>query len=132
MPRSPYNNKKEYPEDALIDQLAPAAAPELADKDHVKELAQKQLLSSQKNSRQPRNGFGRGLAKKGGAGGKGVWGKLGDELDLENGNFSDELEEDGLNVEDGLEVETVADLNQEKPESANVINDGGLTDIPPK
>uniref|UniRef100_A0A182QIS6 Programmed cell death protein 4 n=1 Tax=Anopheles farauti TaxID=69004 RepID=A0A182QIS6_9DIPT len=39
-----------------------------------------------KNSRRSRNGFGRGLPKKGGAGGKGVWGKPGadevyDELD---------------------------------------------------
>ncbi|XP_055347441.1 programmed cell death protein 4-like [Paramacrobiotus metropolitanus] len=33
-----------------------------------------------KNSRKPRNGLGRGLPKKGGAGGKGVWGKLGDEM----------------------------------------------------
>uniref|UniRef100_A0A0K8TJP3 Programmed cell death protein 4 n=3 Tax=Lygus hesperus TaxID=30085 RepID=A0A0K8TJP3_LYGHE len=33
-----------------------------------------------KNTRRPRNGFGRGLPKKGGAGGKGVWGKLGSEL----------------------------------------------------
>jgi len=33
-----------------------------------------------KNMRRPRNGYGRGLAKKGGAGGKGVWGKPGSEL----------------------------------------------------
>lgn len=35
-----------------------------------------------KNSRKSRNGFGRGLPKKGGAGGKGTWGKFGCELDL--------------------------------------------------
>lgn len=34
-----------------------------------------------KNMRRPRNGYGRGLPKKGGAGGKGVWGKPGSELD---------------------------------------------------
>jgi programmed cell death protein 4 len=34
-----------------------------------------------KNMRRPRNGFGRGLPKKGGAGGKGVWGLPGAELD---------------------------------------------------
>jgi len=34
-----------------------------------------------KNSRKSRNGFGRGLPKKGGAGGKGVWGKPGSELE---------------------------------------------------
>ncbi|XP_055585669.1 programmed cell death protein 4 [Uranotaenia lowii] len=33
-----------------------------------------------KNSRRSRNGVSRGLPKKGGAGGKGVWGKLGDEI----------------------------------------------------
>lgn len=35
-----------------------------------------------KNMRKPRNGYGRGLAKKGGAGGKGVWGRPGSELDV--------------------------------------------------
>jgi len=35
---------------------------------------------SWKNSRRSRNGFGRGLPKKGGAGGKGVWGLPGSEL----------------------------------------------------
>ncbi|XP_037300975.1 programmed cell death protein 4-like [Manduca sexta] len=35
---------------------------------------------SWKNSRRPRNGHGRGLPKKGGAGGKGVWGAPGSEL----------------------------------------------------
>lgn len=33
-----------------------------------------------KNSRRSRNGYGRGLPKKGGAGGKGVWGKPGSEI----------------------------------------------------
>lgn len=37
-----------------------------------------------KNTRRPRNGYGRGLPKKGGAGGKGVWGKLGSELEEED------------------------------------------------
>lgn len=36
-----------------------------------------------KNSRRPRNGHTRGLPKKGGAGGKGVWGKMGSELLVE-------------------------------------------------
>ncbi|XP_022127364.1 programmed cell death protein 4 [Pieris rapae] len=35
---------------------------------------------SWKNSRRPRNGHGRGLPKKGGAGGKGVWGLPGSEM----------------------------------------------------
>ncbi|XP_063231574.1 programmed cell death protein 4 [Bacillus rossius redtenbacheri] len=51
-----------------------------------------------KNSRRPRNGFGRGLPKKGGAGGKGVWGKPGSELvevdvDMNDPNYdSDSLD----------------------------------------
>lgn len=39
-----------------------------------------------KNSRRSRNGYGRGLPKKGGAGGKGVWGLPGSEL-LEEEDF---------------------------------------------
>jgi len=35
-----------------------------------------------KNCRKSRNGYGRGLPKKGGAGGKGTWGKLGCELEM--------------------------------------------------
>lgn len=50
---------------------------------------------SWKNSRRSRNGVGRGLPKKGGAGGKGVWGKPGSELledieDINDPNFDDE------------------------------------------
>ncbi|CAH1400670.1 unnamed protein product [Nezara viridula] len=43
-----------------------------------------QTTRSWKNTRRPRNGYGRGLPKKGGAGGKGVWGKLGSELEEED------------------------------------------------
>lgn len=39
-------------------------------------------VRTSKNLRRPRNGYGRGLPKKGGAGGKGVWGKPGSELDV--------------------------------------------------
>ncbi|XP_030748820.1 programmed cell death protein 4 [Sitophilus oryzae] len=50
---------------------------------------------SWKNSRRSRNGYGRGLPKKGGAGGKGVWGKYGSELledyeDVNDPNFDSE------------------------------------------
>jgi len=38
--------------------------------------------TANKNSRKSRTGLGRGLPKKGGAGGKGTWGKLGCELEL--------------------------------------------------
>jgi len=40
------------------------------------------LNRASKNLRRSRNAMGRGLPKKGGAGGKGTWGKLGDEMDL--------------------------------------------------
>jgi len=40
------------------------------------------LNRAAKNQRKSRNAMGRGLPKKGGAGGKGTWGKLGDEMDL--------------------------------------------------
>jgi len=39
-------------------------------------------IRTAKNLRRPRNSTGRGLPKKGGAGGKGTWGKLGDEMEL--------------------------------------------------
>ncbi|KAF2905543.1 hypothetical protein ILUMI_00628 [Ignelater luminosus] len=50
---------------------------------------------SWKNSRRSRNGFGRGLPKKGGAGGKGVWGLPGSELleayeDINDPNYDSE------------------------------------------
>lgn len=50
---------------------------------------------SWKNSRRSRNGYGRGLPKKGGAGGKGVWGLPGSELletfeDIDDPNFDNE------------------------------------------
>uniref|UniRef100_A0A224Z6H7 Programmed cell death protein 4 n=1 Tax=Rhipicephalus zambeziensis TaxID=60191 RepID=A0A224Z6H7_9ACAR len=41
-----------------------------------------------KNSRRPRNGHGRGQPKKGGAGGKGTWGKPGSEISLEDDDIS--------------------------------------------
>ncbi|XP_021003270.1 programmed cell death protein 4 [Parasteatoda tepidariorum] len=56
-----------------------------------------------KNSRRSRNGLGRGLPKKGGAGGKGTWGKPGSELmlevedivsDIHDPNYDDENQDD--------------------------------------
>ncbi|KAI5634631.1 MA3 domain-containing protein [Phthorimaea operculella] len=54
-----------------------------------------------KNSRRPRNGHGRGLPKKGGAGGKGVWGAPGSELleedieDINDPNYDSEAVTNG-------------------------------------
>ncbi|XP_066151031.1 programmed cell death protein 4 [Euwallacea fornicatus] len=58
---------------------------------------------SWKNSRRSRNGYGRGLPKKGGAGGKGVWGKPGSELledieDINDPNFDSELDASGIEL----------------------------------
>ncbi|KAJ8952946.1 hypothetical protein NQ318_006563 [Aromia moschata] len=55
---------------------------------------------SWKNSRRSRNGYGRGLPKKGGAGGKGVWGAPGSELletyeDVDDPNFDSETLSNG-------------------------------------
>lgn len=51
-----------------------------------------------KNSRRSRNSYGRGLPKKGGAGGKGVWGQFGSELlaeedieDRDDPNYDSEI-----------------------------------------
>jgi len=59
-----------------------------------------------KNLRKSRNAMGRGLPKKGGAGGKGTWGKLGDEMDLPwvdpNDPNYDSAGEEGEKVGPGL------------------------------
>ncbi|XP_066992189.1 programmed cell death protein 4 [Anabrus simplex] len=60
-----------------------------------------------KNSRKPRNGFGRGLPKKGGAGGKGVWGKLGSELEEADVDMNDpNYDSDSLDNGD-IELKTI-------------------------
>uniref|UniRef100_A0A0B7A9Z6 Programmed cell death protein 4 n=1 Tax=Arion vulgaris TaxID=1028688 RepID=A0A0B7A9Z6_9EUPU len=51
-------------------------------------VVQTKVLPLTKNSRKSRDGRGRGLPKKGGAGGKGVWGRPGEEVD-ENGHCRD-------------------------------------------
>ncbi|XP_050676495.1 programmed cell death protein 4 [Leptidea sinapis] len=58
---------------------------------------------SWKNSRRPRNGHGRGLPKKGGAGGKGVWGAPGSEM-------LDEYEEDANDPNYDSEAVTNGDV----------------------
>lgn len=60
-----------------------------------------------KNSRRPRNGFGRGAPKKGGAGGKGVWGQLGSELQEVDEDMNDpNYDSDSLDNGD-IELKTV-------------------------
>lgn len=55
-----------------------------------------------KNTRRSRNKYGRGLPKKGGAGGKGVWGKpgselfdMGEDLDMNDPNYESDPMENG-------------------------------------
>merc|ERR1711892_542189 len=61
------------------------------------------LNRASKNLRRPRNSLGRGLPKKGGAGGKGTWGKLGDEISLpwvdpNDPNYDSDPETQGVEV----------------------------------
>lgn len=59
-----------------------------------------------KNSRRSRNGHGRGLPKKGGAGGKGVWGILGSEIleeeieDPEDPNYDSEVNDQNIELKE--------------------------------
>ncbi|CAC5417831.1 PDCD4 [Mytilus coruscus] len=55
---------------------------------NIKQNNNKSVILGLKNSRKSRDGLGRGLAKKGGAGGKGTWGAPGDEL-FEDGSCRD-------------------------------------------
>jgi len=60
-------------------------------------------MRTAKNLRRPRNTAGRGLPKKGGAGGKGTWGKLGDEISLpwvdpNDPNYDSDPETQGVEV----------------------------------
>lgn len=70
---------------------------------------------SWKNSRRSRNGFGRGLPKKGGAGGKGVWGLPGSEL-LEAYEDFDDPNYDSENINNGdIELKAVVpDVSDEE------------------
>lgn len=59
-----------------------------------------------KNCRRPHNGYGRGLPKKNGAGGKGVWGQLGSEIyqeveeeDQNDPNFDPDVYNSQRNIE---------------------------------
>lgn len=75
-------------------------------------LLSKACPQLKKNSKRSRTGRGRGQPKKGGAGGKGTWGKLGSELvedtiDAKDPNYDSETEKD-------LEFEAITPaLNQE-------------------
>jgi len=78
------------------------------------------LNRAAKNLRRPRNSLGRGLPKKGGAGGKGTWGKLGDEMELpwvdpRDPNY-DSDREDGCEVGPGLGGNKTIKLNTLVPE----------------
>lgn len=67
-----------------------------------------------KNSRRPRNGSGRGLPKKGGAGGKGVWGKFGSELVEESVDYNDPNYDDDGDFENVEFKEIVPEFNEEE------------------
>lgn len=71
-----------------------------------------------KNSRRSRNGFGRGLPKKGGAGGKGVWGKPGSEIydEMEEEDQNDpNFDLDAFNSSHNIELkEVIPDITEEE------------------
>lgn len=67
-------------------------------------------LRLSKNSRRSRNGYGRGLPKKGGAGGKGTWGKPGVELMMEDVDINGDIHDPNYDPEnqDNCEFEFIA------------------------
>ncbi|CAG0897625.1 unnamed protein product [Darwinula stevensoni] len=76
-------------------------------------------LRSQKNSRRPRNGHGRGLPKKGGGGGKGVWGKPGSELQVQEVDEADpNYDSDSMGSKDVQLEEVVPELTDEEVRKA--------------
>lgn len=56
-------------------------------------------LRNSKNSRRPRTRYGRGLPKKGGAGGKGTWGKPGSELAVEGVDINRDIRDPNYDSE---------------------------------
>jgi len=77
-----------------------------------------------KNTRRPRNGYGRGLPKKGGAGGKGVWGTLGSELQEEGAIDKSDPNYDSDSLDNGdVELSTVI------PESTDEELRKGIEDV---
>ncbi|GFV38500.1 hypothetical protein TNCV_3490891 [Trichonephila clavipes] len=58
-----------------------------------------------KNSRRSRNGFGRGLPKKGGAGGKGTWGMPGSELLMEHEEIISDVHDPNYDFENQYDCE---------------------------
>ncbi|XP_061177864.1 programmed cell death protein 4-like [Saccostrea echinata] len=74
---------------------------ESSNSNHATEKNMSGPLAIRKNSRKSRDGKGRGLPKKGGAGGKGTWGAPGDELfedghcrDVKDPNYDSESEDE--------------------------------------
>eukprot|EP00095_Tigriopus_kingsejongensis_P008042 maker-scaffold201_size263271-snap-gene-1.26 protein:Tk08042 transcript:maker-scaffold201_size263271-snap-gene-1.26-mRNA-1 annotation:"programmed cell death protein 4" len=61
-----------------------------------------------KNSRKSRTGFGRGLPKKGGAGGKGTWGKPGCEMELPWVDPNDPNYESAEDITEKTKLQTLA------------------------
>lgn len=59
-------------------------SPKTSEIDQSGSASDTQIKKYMKNSRRSRSRFGRGLAKKGGAGGKGTWGKICEDYDADN------------------------------------------------
>ncbi|XP_076345694.1 programmed cell death protein 4-like isoform X1 [Tachypleus tridentatus] len=66
-------------------------------------------LKLSKNSRRSRAGFGRGLPKKGGGGGKGTWGKPGSELIVEEDDIDKDVHDPNYDsdIQENCEFESI-------------------------
>ncbi|XP_069140774.1 programmed cell death protein 4-like [Argopecten irradians] len=96
----------------------------------------KQALAVNKNSRKSRDGRGRGLPKKGGAGGKGTWGAPGDEMlmeerckDANDPNYDSESEDEYVVEKIDLEV-TPEELSRVlQPVISEYYNHGDTSEV---
>lgn len=88
-----------------------------------------------KNSRRSRNGYGRGLPKKGGAGGKGVWGIPGSEIleeDIEDQNDPnyEEINEDNVELKEVIPEMTAEDfIKQTEPIILEYFENGDTLEV---
>lgn len=88
-----------------------------------------------KNSRRSRTGYGRGLPKKGGAGGKGVWGIPGSEIleeDMEDQNDPnyEEINEDNVELKEVIpEMTSEEFIKQTEPIILEYFENGDTSEV---
>lgn len=89
-----------------------------------------------KNSRRSRNGYGRGLPKKGGAGGKGVWGYPGSELleedyeDQNDPNYDSEVNDRNIELKEVIpEITPEEFIKKTEPIIAEYFENGDSWEV---